>query len=132
MIYLVDNISTKALRMFAAQLIGSVTLFFIVHVLVWFTTNTQFMDSPIKDKSLLIAMALSIPTTLAAYYASKITYGMLEESAWAVRFIAFGTSWMVFPAMTWYLLGESMLTPKTLICTFLAICIICVQLFWRG
>tara|TARA_Y100000592_G_scaffold79859_1_gene126026 strand:+ start:400 stop:756 length:357 start_codon:yes stop_codon:yes gene_type:complete len=118
--------------MFSAQLLGSIGLFFLVHIMVWFTTNTQFMDSAIKDKSLLIAIILAIPTTLCAYFASKITYGMLEESAWAVRFIAFGTSWLIFPFLTWWLLNESMLTPKTMICTFLAICIICVQLFWRG
>ena len=100
--------------MFTTQLVGSIGLFTLVHILVWFTTNTQFMDSAIKDKSLLIAILLSVPTTLCAYYASKITDSMLEESAWAVRFIAFGTSWLIFPILTWYLLDESMFTTKTM------------------
>ena len=117
--------------MFTDQLLGSSGLFTLVHILVWFTTNTQFMDGDIKDKSLLIAIVLSVPTTLCAYYASKLTYDMLEASAWAVRFIAFGTSRLIFPILTWYLLNESMFTTKTMICTFLAVCIICVQLFWK-
>lgn len=107
-----------------------IVFFTLLHCLVWFSTNTQFMDQDIKNRSLEIAMLLSIPTTLLAYYGSKFTYAALAESVWAIRFIGFGTSWLVFPVLTWVLIGESMFTPKTLICTFLALCIISVQLFY--
>ena len=112
------------------QLILGILFFVLLHSLVWFSTNLQFMEQDIKNRSLEIAMLLSIPTTLLAYYGSKLTYASLSESVWAIRFIGFGTSWLVFPILTWVLLGESMFTPKTLICTFLALCIISVQIFY--
>ena len=112
------------------NLFSGTLLFLMCHILVWFNTNTQFMNHEIKDKSFLVAIILSVPTTICAYYASRVTYDALDSTAWAVRFMAFGTSWIVFPLMTWLFLNESMMTPKTMVCTFLAICIICVQLWW--
>jgi hypothetical protein len=106
-------------------------LFTALHTLVWFSTNLQFMKSDIAAKSLQISLFLAIPATMCAYFASKATYQALEGSVWAVRFIGFGTSYLVFPLLTWWLLQESMLTPKTLICIGLSVLIVCIQVFWR-
>tara|TARA_Y100000114_G_scaffold117003_1_gene111321 strand:- start:318 stop:671 length:354 start_codon:yes stop_codon:yes gene_type:complete len=106
-------------------------LFILAQVLVWFSTNAQFMSGPIGKHSLLLALVISLPLTLICYYAGRFTYDALGESAWAVRFIAFGTSWVVFPLLTWWLLKESMFDPKTLVCTFLAFVIVAIQLFWK-
>ena len=76
-------------------------------------------------------VTLAIPTSLAAYYASRFTYAALDEQVWAVRFIGFGTSYLVFPLLTWWLLKESMFTPKTLICIMLSMLIIAIQVFWK-
>ena len=106
-------------------------LFILAQILVWFSTNAQFMSGSIGRHSLLLALIISLPLTLICYYAGRFTYNALGESAWAVRFIAFGTSWLVFPLLTWWLLKESMFDPKTLICTFLAFVIVAIQLFWK-
>ena len=108
-----------------------ILLFLALHAGAWFCTNTQFMDSQISQHSFWIMIALAIPTSLAAYYASRFTYDGLSGEVWAVRFIGFGTSYLVFPALTWWLLKESMFTPKTMVCIFLSMLIIAIQVFWK-
>ena len=110
------------------QLIIGVTFFTLMHVAVWFASNLQFIDGW-KDNSFLIAMVLSLPITCLAYMGTKFTYHALNDSAWSSRFIGFGTSWLVFPLLTWLILHESMLTPKTIICIGLSFIIIGVQVW---
>tara|TARA_B100000700_G_C14497662_1_gene602584 strand:+ start:128 stop:475 length:348 start_codon:yes stop_codon:yes gene_type:complete len=112
------------------QLFFGSSLFIALHLLIWFSTNLQFVDGFNQKYTLPLALTLSIPATLCAYYGSKLTYGALEDSLWAVRFIGFGTSYLVFPLLTWILLGESMFTHKTLACIFLSIIIVYIQVFW--
>lgn len=110
------------------QLIIGVVFFTIMHAAVWFASNLQFIDGW-KDKSFLIAILLSIPITCLAYMGTKFTYHALNDSAWSSRFIGFGTSWLIFPLLTWLILNESMFTPKTLICIVLSFIIIGVQVW---
>ncbi len=114
-----------------ALLLTGCGLFVLAQVFVWFSANAQFMSGPIGRHSFLIALLVSLPITIICYYAGRFTYNALNESAWAVRFVAFGSSWVVFPALTWWLLEESMFTPKTLVCTVLAFIIVAIQLFWK-
>lgn len=108
-----------------------IVLFTTLHIGVWFSTNLQFVSEDLASKSLLISLSLAIPTTLCAYFGSRFIYEALDNSAWAVRFIGFGTSYLIFPALTWILLKESMLTPKTMLCIFLSFVIVCIQVFWK-
>ena len=108
----------------------AVGLFILTQACVWFSVNLQFVSDYWKEKSFLITLALGIPTSVCAYYASQYGYAALNESAWAVRFLGFGMSYMVFPILTFALLGESFFTAKVLICTLLSICILLVQVFF--
>jgi hypothetical protein len=114
-----------------AKLIAGVACFIGVHTCVWFSTNFQFISDKTASKSLALCLALSIPTSLLAYYGTKLTYEGLGESVWSIRFIAFGTSYLIFPVLTWLLLKESMLTPKTLTCIGLSALIVAIQVFWK-
>jgi len=100
-----------------------------MHVSIWWATNAQLLEGFSQKKSLLYAVILSIPISLFSFYATRVLYGAVGESLWAVRFIAFGVSYLIFPVMTWYFLGESMFTVKTLACIFLSIIILLIQLF---
>ena len=111
------------------QLTQSAILFTILHTLVWFSTNLQFVKGVGTSKSIFIAILLSIPITICAFFATRIAYSALSDSLWSVRFIGFGISYLVFPILTWVVLGESMLTLKTLSCIFLSIVIVCIQVF---
>jgi hypothetical protein len=113
------------------NLLYSALLFVVLHIFVWISTNLQFVNKIWQGRSLLVTLSLAIPLSLCGYWASRFGYAGLEDSAWNVRFIGFGTSYLVFPIMTWMLLNETMFTPKTLVCIGLSIIIVCLQIFWR-
>ena len=101
--------------------------FVLLQVAAWFSTNLQLTDVP-ASKTLLVAVLLAVPTTLLAYYGTKFGYVALG-AAWSVRFFAFAVSYLVFPVLTWWLLGESMFTIKTMSCIVLSVIIILIQIY---
>ncbi len=111
------------------NLVYSCFLFLLLHIFVWFSSNSQFISESWNQKSFYIMLGVSIPISLCAYYASRLGYAELGDSAWGVRFLAFGTSYLVFPLLTYMMLGESMFTLKTLICVALSIVIISIQIW---
>lgn len=114
------------------QILFGAALLVLLHICVWFSINAQFVKQWADQiNPLWLALGLSIPTTLFSYYGSKLLYYSLHESAWSVRFIGFGVSYLVFPILTWIFLGESMLEKKTLVCIFLSVVILYIQLTWR-
>ena len=95
----------------------------------WFQLNSQFVWKWWEDKPLLSAILFGIPTSILFWYAWRMV-STHADSVWSARFIGSGTGYLVFPILTWYLLGESMFTPKTLVCLALAVLIILIQVFW--
>lgn len=77
----------------------------------------------------MIAMAIAPITGYLFWHAWRIT-STCTESVWSARFVGFGASYMVFPLLTYFLLGESMFEPKTLICIALSVLILLVQLYF--
>ncbi len=112
-----------------SNLASGVLLFIAMHIMVWFGINTQFIKSMENTDTLSLALALSIPTTLCAFYGSRYTYIALNESAWSARLVGFGVSYLTFPLLTWLLLGESMFTGKTMVCVALSCLIVYIQVF---
>ena len=107
-----------------------VLLFILTHILVWFSTNLQLVEKFNSVNTFALTVFLAIPTSVTAYYATRLVYDSLEDSLWAVRFVGFGVSYLVFPILTWMMLGESMFTPKTLVCIFLSLLIVLIQVFF--
>ena len=103
----------------------------ILHILVWFSANGQFIKENdfFANHSFLFAVSAGPIIGVFGYYGSKLIYGAMTESVWQIRFIGFGLSYLVFPILTWYLLGESMLTVKTLLCILLSVLIILIQVY---
>ena len=110
------------------QLMFGAFLFTLMHVGVWWGTNAQFIEGWSRKEALILSACLSLPITLLAFFASKQLYEALDSQLWAVRFVAFGISYLVFPILTWYFLGESMFTTKTITCIFLSCLIIYIQI----
>ena len=105
-------------------------MFFTVgQIIGWFSMNSQFISEWWKDKPLVAAIVMGIPTSVCFWYAYKI---IMEStgSAWTARFIGSAAGLIVFPMLTWVLLGESMFTTKTMLCFSLAILIILIQIFY--
>jgi hypothetical protein len=106
-----------------------VALFFLGQVFGWFQLNSQFLSEWWKNKPLASAVLLGVPTSILFWYAWRITTEA-TGSVWSARFIGSATGMVLFPVLTWVLLGESMFTAKTMICFSLAIIIILIQVFY--
>ena len=103
-------------------------VFIISQILIWYQLNSQLVWEWAKGyKSMWIMSILGIPISLLFWLCTKwgyIGFGNL----WAVRWLAFGSSMLVFPIMTYFYLGEPM-TFKTILTLGLAIIIMIIQLF---
>ena len=115
--------------MMSVKLWYAAGLFTILHILVWFAANTQFISEEWRSKSLYLSIGLAIPISIVAYFGTRHAYEAFGDSAWGSRFLAFGISYLVFPILTYCFLGESMFTMKTLLCCVLSFAIISIQIF---
>ena len=104
------------------------TLVFIIsQILIWYQLNSQLVWKWAEGyKSMLWMSLLGIPISALMWYCTKWGY-IGFGSLWAVRFMGFATSMLVFPIMTYFYLGEPM-TIKVWITLFLAIIIMILQL----
>ena len=108
-------------------LVLGILLFFLGQILGWFQLNAQSISSWWSDKALFSAIVLGVPTSVLFWYGGK--YVVAETgSAWTARFIASSAGLIIFPFLTWIFLDESMLTPKTMTCLFLAVLTLFIQL----
>ena len=114
--------------MFSLNMLYGIVLFIIGHTLSWFAGNSQFVWDYWQDKAVLATLLFGTPAGLAFWWGTKFCFEATGGELWSVRFIAAVFSYTVFPIMTWYYLDESMFTPKTMICVFLALCILVVQM----
>ena len=105
----------------------SILAFIIGNILIWYQLNSQLVwDWAKGNKSMWIMSLLGIPISLLMWLCTKwgyIGFGNL----WAVRWLAFGSSMLVFPLMTYFYLGEPM-TLKVIATLILAIIIMLLQL----
>ena len=101
--------------------------FVVANILVWYQLNSQLVWDWAKGyKSMWIMSILGIPISLLFWLCTKWGY-LGFGNLWAVRWLAFGSSMLVFPLMTYFYLGET-ITLKTLISIILAIIIMLLQL----
>tara|TARA_B100001250_G_C19535444_1_gene672340 strand:+ start:283 stop:627 length:345 start_codon:yes stop_codon:yes gene_type:complete len=104
------------------------TLVFVIsQILIWYQLNSQLVWKWAEGyKSMLWMSLLGIPISILMWYCTKIGY-IGFGSLWAVRFMGFATSMLVFPIMTYFYLGEPM-TLKVIATLILAIIIMILQL----
>lgn len=105
-------------------------LFFIGQGIIWIQTNSQFLWPWWKKNPLLISFTLG---GVASYIFIKATYYTVtyfDGLLWPGRFIGFASGILVFTALTYHLMGEG-INLKTAVSLLLAICLICIQLFWK-
>ncbi len=108
----------------------AIALFLITDAIVWFQLNAQFISEWWKQRPILMCALTAFPIAFGYYYAwshAIVAFG----GWWATRFIGFALTFFVFPPLTWYFLGESPFTLKTMACVFLALCILGVQAYLK-
>jgi hypothetical protein len=79
----------------------------------------------------MAVLLYGIPTGFCFLYGVRLAYEEMGQQVWGPRFLIFSMSYLTFPLLTWYFLGESMFTAKTMVCVALSMMIVAVQLFWR-
>ena len=109
-------------------IILSAIFFILGHVFGWFAGNAQFVWDYWKDKAVLATLLFGTPAGMFFWYGTKFAYESFE-SLWSVRFLAAAISYFVFPVLTWYLMGETMFTLKTMLSIALAMSILAVQYY---
>ena len=108
-------------------IIASIISFLLVNILVWYQLNSQLVWDWAKGyKSMWIMSLLGIPISLLFWLCTKWGY-LGFGNLWSVRWLAFASSMLIFPLMTYFYLGET-ITLKTLISIILAIIIMLLQL----
>ncbi len=98
--------------------------------LVWFQLYSHYVWKWWENKAVLPAILFGVPASICFWYGVRMAVDATGE-AWSSRMLGFGMSYMTFPFLTWWFLGESMFTNKTMLCVFLSLLIIGVQLFWE-
>lgn len=73
---------------------------------------------------------MGIPISLMFMESVKNFVLAYDGAIWPSRLIGFGIGVVVFTIMSYYLFKEPM-TTKTLLCLFLGVCIIGIQIFWK-
>tara|TARA_B100000131_G_scaffold3013_1_gene3182 strand:+ start:925 stop:1269 length:345 start_codon:yes stop_codon:yes gene_type:complete len=101
-------------------------LFTVTNIVIWFQLNSQLVwDWAKGGKGLMFTCALAIPISLALWLCTKWGY-VGFGNLWSVRFMAFASSMITFPIMTYMLLGEPM-TAKVIATILLAFVIMIIQ-----
>lgn len=99
-------------------------------VLVWFQINAQFKWEWFRDHKFLVSLIFSVPVSVFFVYGTDYLYEAMGGKVWTVRLLTYGSSILSFYIMSSYFLGET-LNTKTIICLFLSILIILIQVLWK-
>ena len=101
--------------------------FLIANVIVWYQLNGQLVWGFWKtSRGIILSLLMGIPVTGLFWLATKWGY-LGFGNLWAVRFMGFATSMLIFPCMTYFYLNET-ITIKTFITIMLSIIIMILQL----
>ena len=98
-------------------------------VLTFVQLQGQFRWSWAKDNPVYMAL-IGFPLSLLYLGSVKHMVAHFDGQLWPSRLMGFAIGAIIFTAMSWAWFREP-LTLKTLICLGLAVCIMCIQLFWK-
>ena len=111
-------------------MIKGLIFYFIANIFAWFSINLQFISDWWKGREVLSACIFSFPIIFLYIIATK---EIMKETSllWTSKLIGFGVGNIVFAILTWILMKEGMLNPKTFICFLLSLLIIFIQVWWK-
>ena len=119
----------KLTGFFDGSMLWAMALFCVGHVFGWYANNSQFVWEFWKDKPFLANLLFGVPAGMMFWYGTRYVMQSTPE-LWTARFTAAVISYSVFTLMTWFYLGESMFTIKTMLCVCLALMILIVQILF--
>jgi len=109
-------------------ILGAMLLFLFAQVCAWFQSNSGIIGGWISKNYVYTALAFGPVVALSFAYGTKVMYGA-GISLWSIRFITFGLGYMIFIPLTWYFLGEEIITLKNMVSLMLCITLMIVQAY---
>lgn len=98
--------------------------------MIWFQTNGQFIWPWFKKNPWIISVVAGTTISYIFIKATSLVAGYYDGAIWPGRFIAFSMGMFSFTLLTSMVMGEG-ITLKTGVLIFLALIIVCIQLFWK-
>lgn len=110
-----------------SSLIIAFILFSFGQAFAWFQLFSQHVWVWWEGKALIAIPVFGLPAGACFYYGVQIAYNSVGN-AWTPRMLIFAASYLSFPLLTYFLMGESMFTFKTILCIIFSLCIILTQI----
>ena len=98
--------------------------------MIWFQTNGQFIWTWFKKNPWIISVVAGTTISYIFIKATSLVAEYYDGAIWPGRFIAFSMGMFSFTLLTSMVMGEG-ITLKTGVLIFLALIIVCIQLFWK-
>lgn len=111
------------------KILTGILLLTLAQILAWFQSNSGILPEPFKTNYLWIALIFGPIVSLLFTYSTIILYQ--EMQLWNIRFIGFGIGYLVFIPLTWYFLGEEILTLKNIISFCLCVLLMSIQFIMK-
>ena len=102
------------------------SLFAIAQVLAWFQSNSGIIGGWMEERYIYVAICFGPIVSLMFATGTKLMYES-GISLWSIRFLSFGLGYLVFIPLTWYFLGEEIITVKNVISFGLCMALISTQ-----
>ena len=105
-------------------------LFVIAQILAWFQSNSGIIGGWLEQNYIYVALIFGPIVSVLFATGTKMLYtgGM---SLWSIRFMTFGLGYLIFIPLTWYFLGEEVLTLKNIISFAMCVGLISTQFLLR-
>lgn len=101
----------------------------MAQILTFFQLQGQMKYEWFKNHPIIIAF-IGVPISYLFMMSVKNMVIAYDGQMWPSRLIGFGIGVVVFTIMSHFLFKES-LSPKTLTCLGLGVCIILIQILWK-
>lgn len=101
----------------------------IAQILTFAQLQGQFKFQWMKDNYFLTSL-IGVPISLLFIKSVGFFVVYFNGEKWPSRLLGFAIGAVVFTIMSWMWFKEP-LTLKTGVCLLLAVCIMCIQLFWK-
>ena len=111
------------------RILLGIVLFTIAQVMAWFQSNSGILGEPFKSNYVWIAIIFGPIVSLLFSTATIELYEHME--LWSIRFLTFGIGYLVFIPLTWYFLGEEIVTLKNIISFCLCLTLISIQFLMK-
>ena len=105
-------------------------MFAAAQVLAWFQSNSGIIGGWMAQNFIYVALVFGPIVSILFAVGTKIMYNQ-GISLWSIRFLTFGLGYLVFIPLTWYFLGEEILTFKNVLSFLLCVALISTQFFLK-